>query len=70
MPRGYDVWQKTFYDRAIQTSLGNALRAHYDLSEPMPDHLTRLLHELEDLERLDTRADAPNPVARRDRDRS
>ena len=51
MPKGQDVWQKTFYHRAIQTSLGTALRAQYNLSEPLPDRLTQLLAELEGLER-------------------
>ena len=53
MPRNHDVWQKTFYHRAIQTSLGSALRAQYDLSEPMPDRLTQLLRELDDLDHDD-----------------
>lgn len=51
MPKGHDVWQKTFYHRAIQTSLGSALRAQYNLSEPLPDRLSQLLHELEELDR-------------------
>ena len=51
MPKGQDVWQKTFYQRAIQTSLGTALRAQYNLSEPLPERLTQLLVELEDLDR-------------------
>lgn len=53
MTKGQDVWQKTFYHRAIQTSLGSALRAQYDLAEPLPDKLTRLLHELDELDRQD-----------------
>jgi hypothetical protein len=51
MRKDHDVWQKTFYHRAMQTSLGNALRAQYDLSEPMPDRLSRLLSELEEKDR-------------------
>ena len=53
MPREHDAWQKTFYHRAMQTSLGTALRAQYDLSEPLPDRLTQLLRELDDLEPRD-----------------
>jgi hypothetical protein len=53
MPREHDAWQKTFYHRAIQTSLGSALRAQYDLTEPLPDRLTQLLRELDDLEQPD-----------------
>lgn len=51
MRKRHDVWQTTYYHRAIQTSLGSALRASYDLTEPMPDRLSQLLKELEDLDR-------------------
>jgi hypothetical protein len=61
MPRGQDVWQKTFYHRAIQTSLGSALRAQYDLSEPVPDRLMQLLRQLDDLE-LDGEDTASDPA--------
>ena len=44
-----DPWTKTFFHRAIQTSIGRALRAQYDLSEPLPDRLTSLLHRLEEV---------------------
>jgi hypothetical protein len=57
MTKGQDVWQKTFYHRAIQTSLGSALRAQYDLSEPMPDRLSQLLGELDDLDHRDEQTD-------------
>jgi hypothetical protein len=66
MPENRDVWQKTFYHRAIQTSLGSALRAQYDLSEPMPDRLTQLLRELDDLDHeLPERDDGGNDAAER-----
>ena len=50
MTKGQDVWQKTFYQRAIQTSIGSALRAQYDLSEPLPERLADLLRDLDDME--------------------
>ena len=53
MTKGQDVWQKSFYERAIQTSIGSALRAQYDLSEPLPERLADLLRELEDVEHGD-----------------
>lgn len=53
MTKGQDVWQKTFYHRVIQTSLGSALREQYDLSEPLPDRLADLLRELDEVEQGD-----------------
>src|SRR4051794_18822124 len=43
-----DPWQKTYFHRAIQTSIGRALRAQYDLSEPLPDQLSSLLQRLDE----------------------
>jgi len=62
MAKDQDGWQKTFYQRAIQTSIGSALRSQYDLSQPLPDRLTRLLEELDDLDHAvdgDDTASAP-----------
>ena len=42
-----DPWKKTFYHRAIQTHIGRALRARYDLSQPMPDELARLVMRID-----------------------
>ena len=42
-----DPWKKTFYDRAIQTHLGRALRTHYDLPQQMSDRLAALVKEIE-----------------------
>jgi hypothetical protein len=61
MAQGHDVWQKTFYHRLIQTSLGSALRANYDLSEPLPDRLAKLLQEIDDLDHRETGADVQAP---------
>ncbi len=57
MAREPDAWQKTFYHRLIQTSVGSALRAHYDLSQPMPDRLSQLLRVLEERDHGDPPAD-------------
>ena len=38
-----DIFNKTFYHRAIQTHIGRALRARYDLSQPLPDELAVLV---------------------------
>jgi hypothetical protein len=42
-----DPWTKTFYHRAIQTHIGRALRARYDLSQPMPAKLAQLVMQID-----------------------
>jgi hypothetical protein len=42
-----DPWKKTFYHRAIQTHIGRALRARYDLSQPLPEELALLVLKIE-----------------------
>jgi hypothetical protein len=42
-----DPWKKTFYHRAIQTHIGRALRARYDLSQPLPDELALLVMRID-----------------------
>jgi len=42
-----DPWTKTFYHRAIQTHIGRALRAQYDLSQPLPDELALLVMRID-----------------------
>jgi hypothetical protein len=43
----HDVWHKTYFDRAIQTPIGAALRQNYDLAQPLPDRISTLLTQLE-----------------------
>jgi hypothetical protein len=38
----------SFYERAIRTSIGRGLRRYYDLSEPIPDRMLKLLEKLDD----------------------
>jgi hypothetical protein len=42
-----DPWTTTFYHRAMQTHIGRALRARYDLSQPMPDKLAQLVMQID-----------------------
>ena len=42
-----DIFNKTFYHRAIQTHIGRALRARYDLSQPLPDQLALLVMRID-----------------------
>jgi hypothetical protein len=51
-----DPWTTTFYHRAIQTHIGRALRARYDLSQPMPDKLAQLVMQID---RRDERISEP-----------
>jgi hypothetical protein len=41
-----DVWTKTFYHRAIQTKIGQELRAQYELPEELPHGILTLLMQL------------------------
>ena len=36
----------SFYERAIRTGIGRGLRRYYDLSEPIPDDMLKLLDQL------------------------
>ena len=38
-----DVWNTSFYDRAIRAKIGAALSKNYDLSQPLPDRIRSLL---------------------------
>jgi hypothetical protein len=38
-----DDFRDSFYYRAIRTRIGAALRAQFDLSQPLPDRITSLL---------------------------
>jgi hypothetical protein len=42
-----DPWKTTFYHRAIQTHIGRALRARYDLSQPMSGKLAQLVMQID-----------------------
>ena len=46
MPDENDVWNTTFYHRAIRTKIGEALSADYDLSTPLPDRVRTLREKL------------------------
>jgi hypothetical protein len=52
MVRDVNPWNKTFYDRVIQTKIGQGLREQYDedLARPLPHKLSTLLTQLSDLE--------------------
>jgi hypothetical protein len=52
-----DPWNKTFYERAIQTRIGQTLRDRYDLTEPMPQRIRALLLQLDETEKS-----APKPA--------
>ncbi len=47
MQDGRDDLKDSFYLRVIRTSIGEALRDHYDLTEPLPDKLLELVLELD-----------------------
>ena len=48
MAREVNPWNKTFYDRVIQTKIGQGLREQYDqdLARPLPHNLFTLVMQL------------------------
>jgi hypothetical protein len=43
-----DVWNTTYFHRAIQKRIGETLSAGYDLSTPLPDRMRVLLGQLDE----------------------
>jgi hypothetical protein len=41
-----DDFRDSFYYRAIRTRIGAALRAQFDMSQPLPERITALLTRL------------------------
>jgi hypothetical protein len=52
MAREVNPWNKTFYDRVIQTKIGQGLREQYeqDLARSLPHKLSTLLMQLSERE--------------------
>jgi hypothetical protein len=48
MPDESDVWNTTFYHRAVRKNFGDALWPKYDLSQPLPDTIRTLLNRLDE----------------------
>jgi hypothetical protein len=48
MPKDGGTWEKSFFDRAIQSSIGRALRTHYDVPQELPDDLSDLLRRVDE----------------------
>ena len=38
----------SFYERAIRTTIGRGLCSYYDLTEPIPEDMTKLLRQIDD----------------------
>jgi hypothetical protein len=43
-----DVWNTTYFHRAIQKRIGETLSAGYDLLTPLPDRIRILLRQLDE----------------------
>lgn len=37
----------SYYERAIRTTIGRGLRSYYDLSEPIPERMQKLLEQID-----------------------
>jgi hypothetical protein len=46
-PQRRDTGGPSFYERAIRTGIGRGLRRYYDLSEPIPDDMLKLLDQMD-----------------------
>jgi hypothetical protein len=57
MAKDGGTWEKSFFDRAIQSSIGRALRTHYDVPEELPDDLSDLLKQIDKKNDSDPPAD-------------
>lgn len=38
----------SFYERAIRTTIGRGLRSYYDLTEPIPERMAKLLQVIDE----------------------
>jgi len=56
-----DVWNTTYFHRAIQKRIGETLSAGYDLSTPLPDRMRILLGQLDEPS-ADAVTDAGKPL--------
>jgi hypothetical protein len=56
-----DVWNATYFHRAIRKRIGEALSAGYDLSRPLPDRIHTLLGQLDEPS-ADGATDAGKPL--------
>ena len=42
-----DLAERSACNRALRETIGRQLKAEYDTSDPLPDHLSKLLHQLQ-----------------------
>jgi hypothetical protein len=54
--------EPSFYERAIRTTIGRGLRSYYDLSEPIPEQMTKLLQQIDARTLPATKNGAADPV--------
>jgi hypothetical protein len=52
----------SFYERAIRTTIGRGLRSYYDLAEPIPEQMTKLLRKIDDRAVPATKNGTPDPA--------
>jgi hypothetical protein len=59
-----DVWNTTYFHRAIQKRIGETLSAGYDLSTPLPDRMRILLGQLDEPNADGLRNNERPPISR------
>ena len=50
MPKDGGTWEKSYFERAIQTSIGRALKTHYGVPHDLPGDLSDLLRQMDERE--------------------
>jgi hypothetical protein len=50
MPKDGGTWEKSYFERAIQTSIGRALKTHYGVPHDLPGDLSELLRQIDEHE--------------------
>jgi hypothetical protein len=58
-----DVWNTTYFHRAIRKRIGEAFSAGYDLSQPLPDRMHTLLAQLDQSNAEDATDAGRKPVS-------
>ena len=48
MPKDGGTWEKSYFERAIQTSIGRALKTHYGVPQELPGDLSALLRQIDE----------------------
>ena len=57
--------EPSFYERAIRTTIGRGLRSYYDLTEPIPERMAKLLQKIDEIPQSAVKNGTENAVHKR-----